>query len=61
MNYQPILFILSILSILSIHVSISLSSCPFVVLRAPSWIFFVLRGPSWIESRRCLPLLMNAG
>ena len=33
MNYQPILFILSI------HVSISLSSCPFVDIFCPSWSF----------------------
>ena len=31
--------------------SFGFSSCPFVVLRAPSWISFVLRAPSWIESR----------
>jgi hypothetical protein len=38
MNYQPILFILSI------HVSISLSSCPFVPLRGYFLSLVVLRG-----------------
>ena len=40
--------------------SFGFSSCPFVVLRAASWIFFVLRAPSWIERRRFLPLVRNA-